>query len=159
VNRSHIPFLLAALVVAAGIGAAPLLFDRLDSSLDHASHTEAERTEADLVAITGNNGQLLALLEKPTADPEAVAEAIDTLPGTTATQVAPSPISPDTVLVIAEVAAGLDDHEREQLLADAMTIPLVLILFGLVLGGLRVASPSLSPWTPRSSGSFSSPLS
>ena len=40
------PFLIALFVVLAGVASAPLLFDRLDSSLDPAPSSEAERTEA-----------------------------------------------------------------------------------------------------------------
>ncbi len=174
-NRPRLPFLLAALVVTAGIAAAPPLFDRLDSSLDPATHTEAERTEADLVATTGTDGELVALLEAPTTDLDTVAGQIDALDGATGAQLIHSPIDPDTVLVVTDVDAALDDDGREALLADfttvvdataetvtvggslaldeelgdtaesdllladAITIPLVLILFGLVLGGLRVA--------------------
>jgi hypothetical protein len=36
VKRSRLSFLVAALVVLAGIAAGPFLFDRLDSSLDPA---------------------------------------------------------------------------------------------------------------------------
>lgn len=117
-------------VVLAGIAAGTQLFD-LPSSLDPAPSTEAERTEARLVGLTGTDGRIVALVDGDPATPELAAQITATsddlraldgvvqvldLPSTGAEILVASDRSAS--LIVASLRAGLDDDRTEVLLAQ-----------------------------------------
>ncbi|MEO1060090.1 MAG: MMPL family transporter, partial [Actinomycetota bacterium] len=171
----RLPLLTVVVAVLAGVASAGPLFDRLDASLDPAPSTESERTEAELVAATGVDGSLVALLEAPEVDLSTLPGRVEALPGVGDAELVPSSVEPEAVVMVATVAAELDDDGRERLVAefvevvegtaaettvggslaldqeladtaesdllraDALAVPVILLLFGLLLGGVRVA--------------------
>lgn len=119
-----------ALVVLAGIAAGTQLFD-LPSSLDPAPSTEAERTEARLVELTGSDGRIVALVDGDPATAELAAQITATSDELRARdgvlQVLDHPSTGAEILVasdrsasliVASLRAGLDDDRTEVLLAD-----------------------------------------
>lgn len=123
------------LVTLAGLVAATQLFDQLSSSLDPAESSEAERTEARLVALTGTDGHVAVLVDGDPSDPPlaaSIATAADTIDQSVGVRsVAAYPGTESDLLVADDRASslivvglddGLDDDTEELLLAEIATI-------------------------------------
>lgn len=119
-----------SLVVIAGIAASTKLFD-LPASLDPFPGSEAERTEARVIELTGTDGQIVALVDGDPADPdlastiEATGEDLRGLGGVGQVVDYPSTRVDDLVaddgsasLIVVLLRSGLTDERSEQLLAE-----------------------------------------
>jgi uncharacterized membrane protein YdfJ with MMPL/SSD domain len=117
-------------VVILGGVASTQLFD-LPASLDPAPSTEAERTEARLIDLTGTDGEIVALIDgDPTASDlaatiEATAGDLRRLDGVHQVVDYPStgadalvPDDGSASLLVAFLRSGLDDDRTEQLVAE-----------------------------------------
>ena len=165
---------IAVLIVIGGLFSAPILFPRLDTSLDPAADSEAEIYEVALSEIAESDGEVAALLTTPSNLVELETQ-IKQLKGVSEVSTQGSPKSDNVHLITATITPGTSDDDQETLLeefqtvatgsadevkiggslaldeelgdtaesdllkADAIAIPIVLILFGLILGGVRVA--------------------
>ena len=123
------------LVALAGLVATTQLFDQLSSSLDPAASSEAELTEARLVALTGTDGHVAVLVDGDPSDPHlsasiaTAAAGIDQTAGVRSVAAHPGTGSDLLVaddrsssLIIVGLDAGLNDDTEERLLAEIATI-------------------------------------
>lgn len=118
------------LVTVTGLAAATQVFDELSSSLDPAATSEAETTEARLIALTGTDGRVVILVEGDPSDPataESIAGVSAALAGTSGVRSVvdhraggESLVADDRTssLIIVDLEAGLGDEAEELLLAE-----------------------------------------
>ncbi len=140
-----------AIVVVIGVIAGAFVFDRLSTSLDPVASSESIRTERRIEQLTKTAGSIVILAAgDPRLAPTAgvirkAAARLDTVPGVvrvtdyTATNDAQLLASDGTAsLIVASVAAGLDDDAGEEVLAAVTEISNDVLPGAQIAGGLSV---------------------
>ena len=168
-----------AVVFALGVVAAGDLFSSLEADLDGSADLESEQVAARLDALDPSGGEVVAIVEDPTVDPD-VLDGIRSMDGIAAVQQGPSDDGRSTGIVV-ELAGHLDDDthdalvaevaerlrsidapevlvggellldeevgelaERDAQRAEALALPITLIVMTIVFGGLLAAGLPLA---------------